>query len=153
MKRTLFLIGCILMCFDVYGQSLSFVELKDSINHGYNSDSAYLVSKGLILTPTKIKVEAFSTFKKNEGKVNEEIVEYNKGGLAYESKDLYYINKLLKQVKAQYKLKRITLQLDPHNNHASGTRYEFTTGKIAIAFIRFKSYGIIGFDFVRPYWQ
>lgn len=153
MKRTFFLIGCILLYFDAYSQSLSFVELKDSINHGYNSNSAYLASKGFILTPAKIKVEAFSIFKKNEGTVNEEIVEYDKGGLAYESKDLHYINKLLKQVKAQYKLKRIMRQVDPHNNHASGTRYEFTTGKVAIAFIILKSHGVIGFDFIRPYWQ
>lgn len=148
MKPTFFLVAFTLLCFEASGQSLTFRELTDSLRRIDNSP--FLLPKRFVLIQA---TGAEYLFIKNKGAANEETIHTDKGGFAYISNNVNYITTMLKQAKSKLRKIRTIRQVDQRNNGSSGTRYEFTDGKIAIAFVIFRNYGIVGFDFNHTDWH
>ena len=145
MRQVFFLIAFILLCIKAPCQSLTFHELTDSLKR--IDDSAFLIPRGFVLVKHR---EMEFVFKKNENTSNEEGIYCEKGGFGYESKNVNYIKALLKQERPKLRRTRVIRQVDQNDSRLSGTRYEFTNGKMHISFVIFKNYGIIGIDFVHP---
>lgn len=99
--KTLITIAAVLFCFNVYSQTLSFAQIVHL--HSNKDAEKFLISKSFTsLQPADYNGKDLEYEINTRTSNEEQVYVTGRRGVAYETRNLAYIESLLKQIKAKY---------------------------------------------------